>query len=414
MYPWKIQKVVVAPTCDYSDLRRPLPNPPKGTKWHQDKTTKEYRLIQEEEQFDTTVVKLPSSSVVVADHDDDDDVGKKKIEEEGRSNNNDCQEEAVVMVPMAVAEAISSSDGENQWEILFSETPVAVSVPSCESRTVAAASGQHHDEQPGQQQRQKTVIVERILSNSTVESNEEAVPAAPVLGVDYLEHVVLLTDTFQGICLAYRITSTKLRQANRFSGSSLLLAPKKLLIPINKKAFRDGYIRAQNIDSEHYKILSLQADLPHLTSSEAKAYLKLADWNLEDAIQSAKEDGKWEEQEKIKAKKKRVAEKARTGRCMSSSSSASTLSWSSSSSSQPLSPNKNDDNNNKFSLKTFTTAATKATRPIVFEAIPAFVSKSITPPQKPQQDIAGVEMQPIRKQKSSFTLPWCSPPRYWP
>jgi len=49
----------------------------------------------------------------------------------------------------------------------------------------------------------------------------------------YIEHKVLPTDTLQGLCLAYKISAVKLRMANKFSGNSLILAPKTLKIPIN-------------------------------------------------------------------------------------------------------------------------------------------------------------------------------------
>ena len=39
------------------------------------------------------------------------------------------------------------------------------------------------------------------------------------------------TDTFQGICIKYRITATELRRANNMLGTNLQLSPKRLLIP---------------------------------------------------------------------------------------------------------------------------------------------------------------------------------------
>ena len=47
----------------------------------------------------------------------------------------------------------------------------------------------------------------------------------------FMEHQVQPTDTFQGICLRYKITPTELRQANWFGGSNLSLAPNPLCIP---------------------------------------------------------------------------------------------------------------------------------------------------------------------------------------
>jgi hypothetical protein len=56
----------------------------------------------------------------------------------------------------------------------------------------------------------------------------------------YYYREVLPTDTFQGVCLRYRVTPTELRRANKMltmMGSSdfLKLAPEVLVIPPNGK-----------------------------------------------------------------------------------------------------------------------------------------------------------------------------------
>ena len=141
--------------------------------------------------------------------------------------------------------------------------------------------------------------IQRTTSSSTIDSSEpQSSYIGPlgkgILGVDYLEHVILPTDTLQGICIAYKISSTQLKLANHFSGNSLLLAPSKLVIPISKQALRSGYIRIQDTDQKEYKIHALLAEFPDFSMIEAKAYLELADWQLKDAIRSAKEDLEWE------------------------------------------------------------------------------------------------------------------------
>jgi len=86
--------------------------------------------------------------------------------------------------------------------------------------------------------------------------------------VEYVEHTVLPTDTLEGICLKYKVSSRALKRANgNFLGSYLLLAPKKLFIPVSKQ--KSGSIRKQNTDSEYYKRHSFLAEFPHLSSSEA-------------------------------------------------------------------------------------------------------------------------------------------------
>lgn len=138
--------------------------------------------------------------------------------------------------------------------------------------------------------------IQRTNSSSTLDSQDHAFigPSGKgVLGVDYVEHVVLPTDTLQGICIAYKVSASQLRRANHFSGT-LHSAPKKLLIPLSKQALRTGFIRVQDTDTKEYKLHSFLAEYPDFGAAEAKAYLELADWELRSALQSAKEDREWE------------------------------------------------------------------------------------------------------------------------
>lgn len=118
-----------------------------------------------------------------------------------------------------------------------------------------------------------------------------------VLGTDYIEHQVRLNDTLQGICLTYNISAVRLRQANLLSGDneSLLLAPHKILaIPISE----GFYSRIQETDSEDYKLNVLRKQFPKLSKKEATAYLELADWVLDEALATAREDIAWEKETK--------------------------------------------------------------------------------------------------------------------
>lgn len=115
--------------------------------------------------------------------------------------------------------------------------------------------------------------LQRTHSSSTIDSTDHTLgPSGKgVLGVDYVEHVILPTDTLQGICLAYKISATRLKQANHFSGNGLSLAPKKLVIPLSKMALQSGYIRSQDTDAKEYKLHAILAEYRHLTLVEAKA-----------------------------------------------------------------------------------------------------------------------------------------------
>ena len=137
--------------------------------------------------------------------------------------------------------------------------------------------------------------IQRTNSSSTLDSQDNALgPSGKgVLGVDYIEHVVLPTDTLQGICIAYKVSATHLRRANHFTGT-LHSAPKKLVIPMSKQALRTGFIRVQDTDTKEYKLHSFLAEFPDVSETEAKAYLELADWELKDAVKSAKDDREWD------------------------------------------------------------------------------------------------------------------------
>ncbi|KAL3925359.1 MAG: hypothetical protein SGILL_000468 [Bacillariaceae sp.] len=136
--------------------------------------------------------------------------------------------------------------------------------------------------------------IQRTSSSSTLDSQDNVIgPSGKgVLGVDYIEHVVLPTDTLQGICIAYKVSATHLRRANHFTGT-LHSAPKKLVIPMSKQALRTGFIRVQDTDTKEYKLHFFEAEFPDINTAEAKAYLELADWDLKDAMQSVKEDREW-------------------------------------------------------------------------------------------------------------------------
>jgi len=125
----------------------------------------------------------------------------------------------------------------------------------------------------------------------------------------FVEHKVLPTDTLQGLCLKYKISVVKLRQANGFSGSNLLLAPATLRIPVTVDAH--GVVqsaRSQDKKGEKFKLYQLRLTLPNLSMREARSYLTFADWDLDAALAEAKEDLKWEETQTLSSSS--VAERA--------------------------------------------------------------------------------------------------------
>ena len=164
----------------------------------------------------------------------------------------------------------------------------------------------HHDEKTGEWKVQK-----KNSDESTASSGDHVLPSQreppvrsdgtpspetkePALAVDYVEHTIMPSDTFQGLCIRYRITATQLRQANGFSGTNLLLAPPKLVIPLSNKDV--SKIRLQDQNSPDYKIHSFLSQVPKLRRSEARAYLELSDWNVKTAVAKAQHDIEWEKQ----------------------------------------------------------------------------------------------------------------------
>jgi LysM repeat protein len=123
----------------------------------------------------------------------------------------------------------------------------------------------------------------------------------------FVEHIVEPSDTFQGICLRYKISATHLRQANGgFSGTNLSLAPNPLKIP-NPPNKAGDYVKyvpeaARGGQTEELRdviptaltdgqvISLLQRQFVNMTSTEARAYMELSDWELDQAVQAAADD----------------------------------------------------------------------------------------------------------------------------
>lgn len=163
-----------------------------------------------------------------------------------------------------------------------------------------------------------TASVEKVIENpdeavETVATVSTAVPVTSCTNnvTDVKEdgciyHHVEETDTFQGICLRYRVTPVELRRANKMMGTNLKLAPEKLLIPMNKKnaALKDNTSREMTKEEQIAKlvcevrkhILQLPDDKPqqeYIEYSEARAYLEMNDWDMDKAVENAVEALCW-------------------------------------------------------------------------------------------------------------------------
>ena len=185
-------------------------------------------------------------------------------------------EEEENIAALAEAWEIISDASSGSTTIIISKPGSVRSLPSSSAKLSAAlASGISGGQQLSIP---SPFTLQRSLSNSTIASEDAGGMAGchhsdivyGIPGVDYVEHVVMPTDTLQGICLSYKISATRLRQANQFSGSTLLLAPKKLIVPLSKNGLKNGAIRMQDRTTKEFKLQALMAEFTDLGSNDAK------------------------------------------------------------------------------------------------------------------------------------------------
>lgn len=128
-------------------------------------------------------------------------------------------------------------------------------------------------------------------------------------GVDYLYHTVLPTDTLMGISLRYKTKVNMLQRTNQFTGTNLILAPPKLLIPLQSMSSvlgPDGkklllntslVLPKQDMNSKEYKLQVISMQFASLCTSERRAYLDMNRWDVKATIENIREDIEWEKKE---------------------------------------------------------------------------------------------------------------------
>lgn len=117
------------------------------------------------------------------------------------------------------------------------------------------------------------------------------------------KHRVLTTDTFMGICLKYGITPIMLRRANYMLDDDLKLAPEVLVIPSlgdDVARSRRGVGKSQSREEKVASLITKSKLLRttkrgsvELAPSEARAYLEMSDWDVNDAMKNFEEDNSW-------------------------------------------------------------------------------------------------------------------------
>jgi LysM repeat protein len=148
------------------------------------------------------------------------------------------------------------------------------------------------------------VVVDAVLVDEnghfiSEEGEDSSTTAATCGTAPFFEHIVQETDTFEGLCIRYKVTPSDLRRANDFTGNNLLLAPSPLKIP-NRNIVKHTDTEARTVGAfEDYPhalttdqvVRLLLKECPTLSITEANAYLELNDWDFGEALQNANQDG---------------------------------------------------------------------------------------------------------------------------
>mmetsp|Transcript_24714 Transcript_24714/g.25345 ORF Transcript_24714/g.25345 Transcript_24714/m.25345 type:complete len:232 (-) Transcript_24714:91-786(-) len=105
-----------------------------------------------------------------------------------------------------------------------------------------------------------------------------------------IEHVILPTDTLQGICLRYRISAVSLRQYNNFSGSAFR-SKRYLRIPVEPGLPVNVQLSSQETLIQRFKNETGESE------REARYYLEGHNWNLPEALAEWSGDERWMSQQ---------------------------------------------------------------------------------------------------------------------
>ena len=268
-FPFKIQKII------QPSSRESLPEPPKGMAWEQDPKTKAWKLIPSKQEKKNKTPQpqqqpLPRSQapnkIIINNNKSKEPVVAKVVVE------TPVVEEKIVEGLFAAEE--EKLDDDDEWDMLSEQISTGslggAAVIVTRSGSVRSLGSVDNNNNNTSANLSLPIKVQRTLSSSTIDT-VDGDKTLGIRGVDYVEHIVLPSDTIQGVCLAYKISLTRLRQVHQFSGNSLSSAPKKLIIPMSKKAVRSGFIHVQDTDSREYKKHALMAEVSTLKETEAVA-----------------------------------------------------------------------------------------------------------------------------------------------
>lgn len=167
-------------------------------------------------------------------------------------------------------------DNKGEWELLNEATGERIS---------------HIEDLPPLNLRQKTVEAIKV----------ENLP-------DYIEHVVMPEDTFQGICLRYKVKANMLRRCNNFTGDHFH-TEKILRIPTEQLRNTPGAVFLPQTRTDDVLVQLLRGETG-LGAIEARLYLEDNEYDLDKAHAAWKADEEWEEGE---LQKQAIVDKKATG-----------------------------------------------------------------------------------------------------
>ena len=304
-----------------------LPSPPEGKAWVKDHDTNVWALMPIPTKANTAVAtsgfvdpkwtskneenNCEPSDVsadeedweMISDHDDDDDEIVSRIKgisepskqiPESEESITDSSFVSVHMPNVNSVQSVNSNGGNGSKSLLV---PPGGSSSVCSTRSfnstllkdvAALAVNSYNNDPSGADEISTLTSLPSIRTTSVAGGSDNADgsnSSSQYCSIEaYVEHIVLPSDTLQGICLSYKISASKLRQVNRFTGNSLLEAPKKLIIPLTRRNVAVG-IKQQDQNSKEYKTYYLISECSRkLSKVDAQSILERVNWNVEQAV----------------------------------------------------------------------------------------------------------------------------------
>jgi len=125
-------------------------------------------------------------------------------------------------------------------------------------------------------------------------AGKEGVPLdKPATPPEFYEHLVVPRDTFQGLCLRYRVKAHVLRKHNGLS-SDCLRGLEVVRIPTDRKPTSSAAAAEDDLTTNAAAVQKLRRLVPGLGSIEAKLYLEDHEYSVTKALEAWKADEEWE------------------------------------------------------------------------------------------------------------------------